>query len=132
MRGRFLVVLCAFLASCDAGPVAEFRMPDVADAGLPAPDPNFRLEPSAKRRLAVAFDTVATEKFLAWYRPGFRDEVLQTFLELADQASRGEITITNIGFDFDPADARNPEITALARAIFKAPFNQFLQLDSEG
>lgn len=130
MRNGFFIMLFVLAVSCEGGSPGEVNMPDIADAGLPSPDPTFRLEPAVKSRLSVAFDADATEKLLAWYRPEMRDEVLQTFLELADGASRGEISIENLEFQPSQSDLRNAEIEALTRKMFKKPYDIIIKPDS--
>jgi hypothetical protein len=105
-------------------------MPQEEDSALSAPDPNFRLDSASRDRLAFAFNVDVLERLLAWYIPEKRDDALQAFLELADQAARGEITITQTSFEALSSDPRNPEIESLARQITRRDYRSILGSNS--
>ncbi|HEX7050324.1 MAG TPA: hypothetical protein VF188_09000 [Longimicrobiales bacterium] len=82
---------------------------------LGAPDTSYKLDPSIRARLEVAFDADALETILASYpNPAQRDKALEEFLELADRSAQGEIVIT--GFS---TIGERPEVNEAAARIMR-------------
>ena len=81
-------------------------------------DPDFRLSTEDRQQLDQVFHADAIEEILARYQSNeSRTAALTAFLDMATQATRGEITITGMS-----TTGEDPEVSALVRGLLRQRF----------